>query len=200
MRFVSHLELKCIASESLIPDSDLVDNCDFIEEGSLNEWKSEVEEIRLILPDFAPKNSIEDLVRFNGIRKSNSFLMRRKDSGEVYGGQLIELHSRINNSCDPNCLSSHDGPESFLIALREIKPDEEITVAYCDSTMPRKFRQNYLNKNLFFDCKCSLCSSEEFKVPEALRTAVICPCKEIIYGNTHVRIMGDGLVFIFILI
>ena len=178
MRFVSHLESKC--EGNAIPDSDLVDNC---KDGNVNEWRSEVEEIRMILPGFAPKNSIEDLIRFCGIRKSNSFLMRKKDSGEVYGGQLIDLHARINNSCDPNCVSSHDGAESFLIALREIKPDEEITVAYCDLSMPRAIRQEYFKKNLFFDCKCALCSSNEFEAPEALRTAVICSCNQIIYDN-----------------
>lgn len=182
MRFVRYLELNCTADES-VPDSDLVDNCREVSQEILNEWTDEVEEIKFIIPDFSPRNSLEDLIRFSGIRKSNSFMMRRKNSGKIYGGQLIELHARINNSCDPNCISSLDGAESFLIALREIKPDEEITISYCDSALPRTVRQEYLKKNLFFDCKCSLCTSDEFKVPEALRTARICLCSEVIYGS-----------------
>lgn len=196
MRFVRHLELKC-HYEGSVPDSDLVDNCKEVNSDILNEWKAEVEEIKSILPNFAPRNTLCDLIRLNGIRKSNSFMMRRKDSGEVYGGQLIELHARINNSCNPNCISSLDGAESFLIALREIKPDEEITISYCDSILPRNVRHEYLKKNLFFDCKCSLCSSEEFKAPEALRTAIICSCNEVIYGmGTHIFAIYFNFIYL----
>lgn len=184
MRFVSHLEQSCVSSGFPFPDSDLVDNYSLVSFETLHDWNTEVEEIRTMIPNFAPNNSIEDLFRFCGIRKSNSFMMRHVDSGQVYGGQIIELHARINNSCDPNCVSSQDGTDSFLIALRDIKPDEEITVAYCDSTLPRKLRQQYLKSNLYFECKCSLCSSNEFHVPEALRTAKFCStCGETIYGK-----------------
>ena len=184
MRFVRHLELR-YSDDSLVPDSELVHNCDDVSEETLNVWQSEVEEIKFMLPHFAQRNSIEDLIRFCGVRKSNSFLMRCEDSGEIYGGQLIEPHARINNSCDPNCVSSLKGTESFLIALREIKVNEEITVCYCDSSMPRNVRQEYLKKNFFFDCKWSLCSSDESKPPEALRTAKICKCDALINGINY---------------
>lgn len=182
MRFVSHMESNVQSGK--IPNSDLVDNCSQLNQKVLEIWRSEVEEIKIILPEFAISNSSDDLVRFYGILKSNSYKMRQKDDGEVFGAQLIEIHSRINHSCDPNCVSSHDGNDVFLIALREIKQDEEITVSYTDSSKPRAARKEYLKENLFFDCKCSLCVSEEFKAPEGLRTALMCPCGQILFSKT----------------
>ena len=148
----------------------------------LDSWKVEAEEIRTMVPNFAPKNGIEDLIRFYAILKSNSYMMRRKDSGECFGGQLIEIHSRINHSCNPNCVSSNDGIDAFLIALREIKIDEEITVSYTDSSKPRFDRHEHLRNNFFFDCKCNLCSTNIFEAPEALRTAINCSCGQLIFG------------------
>lgn len=181
MRFVSHLESK-VKADSIL-DSDLVDNCSQMDQGILDNWRSEAEEIKSMVPNFSPKNSIEDLIKFYGILKSNSYMMRQKDSGECYGSQLIEIHSRINHSCNPNCVSSLDGTNVFLIALREINANEEITVSYTDSSKPRAIRQEYLKNNLFFDCKCELCTSNEFEAPEALRTALICTCGQIILSN-----------------
>ncbi|CAF1511896.1 unnamed protein product [Adineta ricciae] len=39
----------------------------------------------------------------------------------------------INHSCDPNCLiiDAEDRSESVFIALRDIQPNDEITVDYC---------------------------------------------------------------------
>ena len=171
MKFVCNLEIN-------LTDSNLVDNCSEMSQELLNHWRTEAEEIKSIVPHFAQNFSINDLIRFYGILKSNSYMMRHKNTGEFYGGQLIEVHSRINHSCDPNCVSSLDGINVFLIALRKIEEGEEITVSYTDSSKPRKVRQEYLKNNLFFDCKCSLCSSDEFDTPEALRTAQICHCGE----------------------
>lgn len=177
MRFVKHMEVKFYRSN-------LVNNCSEISEETLDTWKAEADEIKIMVPHFAPNFTIDDLVSFCGILKSNSYMMRHKDTGELYGGQLIEIHSRINHSCDPNCVSSHEGTNAFLIALRKIEEGEEITVSYTDTTKPRKARQEYLKKNLFFDCKCTLCSTVEFEEPEALRTAQICQCGNTLFSKT----------------
>jgi hypothetical protein len=176
MRFVSHLEINCT-------DSDLVDNCTELTPELLNQWMIEIEEIKCIVPHFATNKSMDDLIRFYGILKSNSYMMRHKNSGDLYGGQLIDVHSRINHNCDPNCVSSLDGTNVFLISLRKIEKGEELTVSYTDSSKPRQSRKEYLKRNLFFDCKCSLCSSDEFEAPEALRTAQICHCGRVLLSK-----------------
>lgn len=179
MRFVNYMEVKCYRS-------DLVDNCSEIGKETRDNWNSEAKEIKTMIPHFAPNFIIDDLVSFYGILKSNSYMMRHKDTGELYGGQLIEVHSRINHSCDPNCVSSHEGRNAFLITLRKIEYGEEITVSYTDTSKPRMARKEYLKNNLFFDCKCILCSSNEFEGPESLRTAQICQCGQVLLSNIHV--------------
>lgn len=178
MRFASHLEND---NGSI---SDLVDNCSEVLDNVIEVWKAEAAEIKAMVPFL--KIPIEDLVKFHGILKSNSYMMRKKETGECFGGQLIEVHSRINHSCDPNCVSSFDGTSVFLISLRTIEEGEEITVSYTDTSKPRNERQEYLKQNLFFDCKCSLCISDELEEPEALRTANICQCVQVIFSKTMV--------------
>jgi hypothetical protein len=182
MRFVSYLE----TIHEGHPRSDLVDNCSELDQSVLDEWKVKAEEIKHMVPSL--KCPVDDLIKFNGILKSNSYMMRKKESGEVFGGQLIEIHSRINHSCDPNCVSSFDGTNVFLISLRKIELGEEITVSYTDTSRTRKERQEYLKKNLFFDCKCSLCTSDEFQEPEALRTATICKCGQVLFSNIKMEL------------
>lgn len=180
MRFIRNLEINS-------SDSDLVDNCSEMTKNLLNNWKAEAEEIKSMVPNFAPNFTVEDLIKFYSILKSNSYMMRHKNTGELYGGQLIQIHSRINHSCDPNCVSSLDGTKVFLIALRKIEESEEITVSYTDSSKPRHVRQEYLKNNLFFDCKCSLCSSDEFESPEALRIAQICQCGQVVSSKNMIK-------------
>lgn len=139
MRFVSHLEINST-------DSDLVDNLSEMSQELLDQWKAEAEEIKSMIPTFALNYTIQDLVKFYGILKSNSYMMRHKNTGELYGGQLIEIHSRINHSCDPNCVSSLEGRNVFLIALRNIEDGEEITVSY--TVTPILLNQDPLVKNI----------------------------------------------------
>ena len=125
MRFLSHVERDMHDGSRLI-NFDLIDNCSEMTQEILNNWKNDAEEIRSLVPGFASHATISDLVKYFGILKSNSYMMRSKETGECFGGQLIEVHSRINHSCEPNCVSSHDGTNVFLISLREIKAGEEV--------------------------------------------------------------------------
>ena len=125
MRFLNHLELNCESK----PDSDLIDNCENIDQDLLKKWELEAEEIVSMVPNFAKRNTIADLIKFFGILKSNSYMMRQKDSGAIIGGQLIEFHSRINHSCEPNCVASQDGVNVFLISIRDINVNEQVRIA-----------------------------------------------------------------------
>lgn len=50
-----------------------------------------------------------------------------------------------------------DGPEVSLRALKPIKKDDEIYIAYIDTTNPYARRQSELKRRWFFTCKCSKC-------------------------------------------
>ncbi|KIM76188.1 hypothetical protein PILCRDRAFT_78079 [Piloderma croceum F 1598] len=75
----------------------------------------------------------------------------------------------INHSCDPNAVivfpranrspSKHE-PLMQLVALREIRANEEILTAYIDTTLPRMKRQQSLQETYSFDCRCGLCSGQ----------------------------------------
>lgn len=104
---------------------DFSHNTEHINEEMKILWSQEIEDLLKFLPNLA-SNSIETLLKYRSMLKSNSFLMRQRDSGDVLGSQFIETHARINNSCQPNCISSHDGQTAFLIAIRDINPEEEV--------------------------------------------------------------------------
>ncbi|KAL1755487.1 hypothetical protein FB107DRAFT_290823 [Schizophyllum commune] len=83
-------------------------------------------------------------------------------SGEDgYYSATFDALSRMNNSCRPNALFSWDTRtfSGSLRALREIAPDEEITVAYCgDIEIPLNERKAFLS-SYGFECACPACSA-----------------------------------------
>ena len=178
MRFVAFL----IQQSSGELDSNLVSNIEIIDSNVTLKWMMEAEEVMKMVPSLEFKLTAEKLVKFFGILKSNSYMIKDEKTGFCIGAQLIDLHSRVNHSCEPNCVSSYDGAEVFLIALRDIQAGEEILVSYTDTSKPRNIRKRYLQENLYFDCLCSLCTSNEFSIPEALRTSIICSCGKELYG------------------
>jgi SET and MYND domain-containing protein len=64
----------------------------------------------------------------------------------------------INHSCDPNAYIVMDGPEVAVRALKPIKKDEEIFIAYIDTTNPYPRRQSELKARWFFTCRCTKCA------------------------------------------
>lgn len=179
MRFVSFLE----QTDKDNLDSNLVSNIEKIDQNVIDSWATEAEEIKKMTSIFASNIETEKLIKFYGILKSNSYMIKNDQDGRCIGAQLIDLHSLVNHSCEPNCVSSYDGTNVYMIALKDISSGEEITVSYTDTAKSRNIRKQFLNENLFFDCQCNLCSSDEFSSPEALRTAVLCKCGQGIYGN-----------------
>lgn len=91
-------------------------------------FTKEIEYLKHHLPNIDV--STETLVKYRRFLKSNSFLMRKQDTGggggEVFGSQYIESHARVKNSCQPNCISSYNGRSAYLIAIRDINPEEEV--------------------------------------------------------------------------
>lgn len=82
---------------------------------------------------------------------------------------LFRDASRINHSCQPNCVQFFN-PSSgrvSIVALRPIHFGEEITIAYCPPICPREEKTRMLK----FSCGCSFCSGEL----AALCEQIICP-------------------------
>ena len=82
--------------------------------------------------------------------------------------------SFFRHSCEPNCAIVHltrdpDAQRSTtmeflrIVALRDIKPNEELTISYVESsaTAAREGRRETLKKLYGFDCTCSLCMQHE---------------------------------------
>ncbi|KAF2754334.1 SET domain-containing protein [Pseudovirgaria hyperparasitica] len=70
---------------------------------------------------------------------------------------LDPLVAASNHSCEPNAAIVMDGPELSMRSLRRIAKDEEIFIAYVDTTNPFSYRQQELSSRYFFDCSCRKC-------------------------------------------
>jgi len=78
------------------------------------------------------------------------------------GSGLYELQSMINHSCRPNAEIKFQTNNNVLtlVALRDIKPGEEIFISYldeCELARSRHSRQKLLKENYLFACQCELC-------------------------------------------
>lgn len=81
------------------------------------------------------------------------------------GVALYTLQSAANHSCSPNAEVSftHNNTKLSLVALKDIKEDDEIFISYLDEcTLHRskKSRQNQLMENYLFICNCEKCLVE----------------------------------------
>lgn len=81
------------------------------------------------------------------------------------GSGLYSLQSCINHSCNPNASVEFPHSNSTLVvrALREIRPDEEICIAYldeCHLERSRHSRQKALSSLYLFLCKCDKCQQQ----------------------------------------
>ncbi|KAG5672396.1 hypothetical protein PVAND_002527 [Polypedilum vanderplanki] len=81
------------------------------------------------------------------------------------GSGLYSIQSKINHSCNPNSEIIFPDSNSLLqvIALRDIKQNEEITISYldeCQLSRSRHSRQKYLQENYIFECFCEKCESQ----------------------------------------
>jgi SET domain len=78
--------------------------------------------------------------------------------------------SDMHNSCMPNAKAFWSfGSMSFTVrALRNIQPEEQITISYCATLQPRAERQKEL-LGYSFTCTCSSCSLPD---PESARSDI----------------------------
>ena len=100
------------------------------------------------------KNSLNNEI--SGHIKTNQIGMTIEKSG------VFKTISRCNHSCIPNARYFWNTIEKqeYLIALKDINSNEEITVSYGNTYfMPKIIRQNYLS-NWNFTCQCLDCKND----------------------------------------
>lgn len=88
---------------------------------------------------------------------------------KTIGSALIPEISKINHSCEPNCVLSFTGRTAYITAIREIPKGTEITISYIP--LPKSFltRKEHLHRQFNFTCYCCLCSKQrEEKVDHML--------------------------------
>ena len=110
-----------------------------------------------------------------------------KDIGTV----LIPEISKINHSCDPNCVISFEGPNAFITAIKDIKQDSEITISYIPLPMSLLKRNVQLKLQYYFSCQCPLCRKQKEEKIDQMHM-LECPiCKNC--TNPKINILNNDL-------
>ena len=108
----------------------------------------------VLAPGAAPEPAMDELFRLE-------MLQRLTCKGQA----MLEIGNCMNHSCFPNVVASCGHPDHRIqyVALRQIRPGDEITRAYLDfsSRTPLAERQTLLRQHYQFDCHCLRCQSEQ---------------------------------------
>eukprot|EP00301_Raphidiophrys_heterophryoidea_P018505 c3500_g1_i1.p1 GENE.c3500_g1_i1~~c3500_g1_i1.p1 ORF type:complete len:433 (-),score=95.36 c3500_g1_i1:141-1439(-) len=91
------------------------------------------------------------------------------------GVALYPYAAITNHSCAPNCAFMFSGTSVVLMALTNIRANEEITVSYCDLSLPSRLRRTKLSNKYFFECSCSRCISNKSEPCEEAMNRIFCP-------------------------
>ncbi|KAL1506485.1 hypothetical protein ABEB36_005844 [Hypothenemus hampei] len=121
-------------------------------------WRQNVEKLNLSSKDREKINNIVDTIYDDMYAHTGDFLNSE-------GVALYLKQSCINHSCDPNAEIKflHNNSRLFLVALKDIQPDEEILISYlgeCEINRSRHSRRKLLMENYIFACECSKCLEE----------------------------------------
>ncbi|KAG1709396.1 hypothetical protein DVH05_020051 [Phytophthora capsici] len=103
--------------------------------------------------------SMDEMVRMLSRFRNNNFSICDELLLEL-GAGCFPLGAMINHSCDPNCAvtfvpKTHD---MEFRAMKPIKAGDEITQTYVDIGLPRRDRQQRLQRKYHFNCECTRCS------------------------------------------
>lgn len=93
----------------------------------------------------------------------NGFAIESLNKDHIARGLYIDA-SIFDHSCYENATPKYDGLHMSVIAKRDIKEGEEITINYLgasSTTMSRQERQKLLKKRYLFTCNCLRCQQEK---------------------------------------
>jgi len=109
-----------------------------------------------------PRSKLEDLLySYNcNITTTEQFLADQYGQSLCISGTgLFLIANSTNHACDPNLVatSATNNYMVTMIALKDIKENEELTISYIDKEMDYSDRQAKLKEMYMFDCKCDRC-------------------------------------------
>ncbi|TCD69090.1 hypothetical protein EIP91_008732 [Steccherinum ochraceum] len=73
---------------------------------------------------------------------------------------LYELPSFCNHSCVPTASKAFFGDVMVLRATRSLKAGDEVTLSYCDVTLPHEERNAFVERKWGAPCDCVLCKAD----------------------------------------
>ena len=73
------------------------------------------------------------------------------DESRPYGVGVYPPAATMNHACFPNCAQSFRGKTLFVRCLRDVRPEEELTIAYVELAVTRAERRAELMKQYAFD-------------------------------------------------
>ncbi|GAA6059034.1 hypothetical protein JCM10212_001259 [Sporobolomyces blumeae] len=114
---------------------------------------------------------------------SNSFSLTSPTDSSNIGVSISPVTALFNHSCRPNAVvvfpfwpkpADPSWKTMTVVALRPIKPGQEITTSYIDTSVPRAMRQADLKQRYKFECDCAECADEARGDKPNPRSAHVC--------------------------
>ncbi|XP_053196240.1 histone-lysine N-methyltransferase SMYD3 [Scomber japonicus] len=90
----------------------------------------------------------------------NCFTISDGELQEIGVGLYPSL-SLLNHDCRPNCVMVFEGTNLQLRAVRDINPEEELTISYVETLSLTEDRRRQLEDQYHFTCHCQRCDSQD---------------------------------------
>ncbi|XP_076579113.1 histone-lysine N-methyltransferase SMYD3 [Chaetodon auriga] len=90
----------------------------------------------------------------------NCFTISDGELQEIGVGLYPSL-SLLNHDCRPNCVMVFEGTKLQLRAVRDINPEEELSISYIETLSLTEDRQRQLEDQYHFTCRCQRCDSRD---------------------------------------
>lgn len=108
------------------------------------------------------------------------------------GTALIPEISKINHSCDPNCVLSFKGRTAYITAIKDIPEGNEITISYIPLPKPFLTRKTMLHTQFNFTCHCELCTGQRKSGTDNMLMRECPECK--VHSHPRIDFENDDLV------
>uniref|UniRef100_A0A3Q4GBN1 [histone H3]-lysine(4) N-trimethyltransferase n=1 Tax=Neolamprologus brichardi TaxID=32507 RepID=A0A3Q4GBN1_NEOBR len=105
-------------------------------------------------------NVLKEKHTMKGIVTCNCFTISDGELQEIGVGLYPSL-SLLNHDCRPNCVMVFEGTKLELRAVRDIDPEDELTISYIETLSLTEDRQRQLEEQYHFTCHCQRCDSRD---------------------------------------
>ncbi len=95
----------------------------------------------------------------------NAFSVTDAYGQSPVGVAVYSAPSMLNHSCRPNTIRLFNGRHFLLKALRDIRPEEQLFIAYTPALQLLSERQAKLQSGYNFTCACERCLEDIRKSP-----------------------------------